>query len=104
MRRVAVVLSLLFAVTGAAHAADNPVGPVYDLDQVFSDPQSVHLELAQPTPHPRVGSLRTTGFPVRLSETPAGVRIGPPLLGEHTAEVLAELGYTAEDIARLSPD
>jgi crotonobetainyl-CoA:carnitine CoA-transferase CaiB-like acyl-CoA transferase len=71
--------------------AEVPAGPVFDLAQVFSDPQSQHLRLAEPTPHPTVPDLRTTGFPYRLSQTPAAVRRPPPLLGEHTDEVLRQL-------------
>jgi len=77
--------------------AEVPVGPVYDLAQVFADPQSQHLEMAVPTPHPKVPDWRTTGFPYRLSETPAEVRMPAPLLGQHTDEVLREIGYTATD-------
>ncbi|MBV9600881.1 MAG: CoA transferase [Chloroflexi bacterium] len=86
-------------------AAEVPVGPVYDLAQVFADPQSQHLGMAVPTPHPKVPDLRTTGFPYRMSETNPEVRCPPPLLGEHTAEVLGELGYTGAEVERLTrPD
>jgi len=86
-------------------AAEVPVGPVYDLAQVFADPQSQHLDMTLSTPHPKVPELRTTGFPYRMSETPLEIRCPPPLLGEHTAEVLCELGYTDAEVERLTrPD
>jgi len=78
--------------------AEFPVGPVYNLEQVFADPQSQHLEMAIPTPHPKAPDWRTTGFPYRLSETPAEVRMPSPLLGEHTEQILREIGYSDEQI------
>ena len=76
-------------------------GPVYEFDEVFTDPQIKHLELIAEVEQPGYGKARMLGFPVRASATPAAIRRPAPLLGEHTAEVLAEIGITPPDIERL---
>jgi len=76
-------------------------GPVYEFDEVFADPQIKHLGLVTEVEQPGYGKARMLGFPVRASATPAAIRRPAPLLGEHTAEVLAELGISAEEIDRL---
>jgi crotonobetainyl-CoA:carnitine CoA-transferase CaiB-like acyl-CoA transferase len=77
-------------------------GPVYEFDEVFEDPQVKHLGLVTELEQPGYGRYRILGFPFRASATPATVRRPAPLLGQHTREVLEELGTSAEDIDRLA--
>lgn len=81
-------------------AARLPAGPVYSLQEVLSDPQVQARELLQYVEYPGSPTaipLATT--PVRLSATPGEVRSRAPLLGEHTVEVLSELGFSKEEVA-----
>ena len=76
-------------------AAEVPSGPINDLAAVFSDPQVLARRMVETVEHPTIGPVRVTGVPFKLAATPASVRTSPPLLGEHTDEVLAWLGYDA---------
>jgi formyl-CoA transferase len=87
----------------ACDAAQVPCGPINRLDQVFSDPQVVHRGMRIDLPHPLSGTVPQVVNPIKLSETPLEYRSAPPLLGQHTAQVLAErLGYDPARIAGLA--
>jgi crotonobetainyl-CoA:carnitine CoA-transferase CaiB-like acyl-CoA transferase len=80
-----------------------PCGPVYTIDETFGDPQVVHLEMARPMDHKRLGELQVVGQAINMTRTPepARMRIPTPDLGEHNDEILRELGYNQADISDL---
>lgn len=82
--------------------AEVPCAPVQTIDQVFNAPQVRHREMLVEVAHPTAGAVRMAGIPVKFSVTPASVRLPPPLLGEHTDEVLASwLGMKTAEIDEL---
>ena len=79
-----------------------PCGPVQTLDEVFVDPQVLARDMIWTVPHPTAGEVRLVGSPLKLSETPVACRSHPPLLGEHTEEVLTSLlGYSGDEVRVL---
>ena len=77
-------------------------GPIYEFDEVFADAQVQHLGLVTEMEQPGYGRIRMLGFPVRGSEIDARVRRPAPALGEHTAEILGELGIERREIDALA--
>jgi len=86
----------------ALTAADVPCAPVQTIDQVFAAPQVLHRNMLVEVEHPTAGTLKLAGIPVKFSATPASVRLPPPLLGQHSADVLSSwLGMSIEEIEQL---
>jgi len=78
-----------------------PCGPINTLDKVLIDSQVIARNLIVEMNHKKAGKVNTIAFPVKLSKTPANIRLAPALLGEHTAEILNKLGYKDEEIVQL---
>jgi len=88
------------ALTGAGV----PCGLLQTYDQVFNDPHLAARGFFPDAPHSRLGPIKQIGSPMRLSDTPPLMARAGPLLGEHSAQVLSELGYSQEEISRLATD
>jgi crotonobetainyl-CoA:carnitine CoA-transferase CaiB-like acyl-CoA transferase len=82
-------------------AAGIPCGPVNDIADVFADPQVRARGMVGHVEHPHAGMVPLVASPLKLSATPVDLRHAPPLLGQHTDEVLREAGYDDEEIAAL---
>ncbi|HEX2172866.1 MAG TPA: CoA transferase, partial [Dehalococcoidia bacterium] len=76
-------------------------GPVQTFDQVFRDPQVVHNEMVATVDHPVAGPMRVLGIPIKLHDTPGQIVSPPPVLGQHTDQILMDLGYSADTITDL---
>jgi crotonobetainyl-CoA:carnitine CoA-transferase CaiB-like acyl-CoA transferase len=83
------------------NAAGVPSGPIYTIDQVYADPQVVHLRMAQAVKTKAKSPMRMARQPMSLSRTPSRFAAPPPALGEHTDAVLKEFGFSAKEISAL---
>ena len=85
----------------AMNEAGVPCGPIYSVDQSCADAQVQHLDFVVPVEHPQIGEINIARHATNLARTPHRMRNATPEHGEHTDSILADLGYSAGQIADL---
>jgi crotonobetainyl-CoA:carnitine CoA-transferase CaiB-like acyl-CoA transferase len=78
-----------------------PAGPIYDYEQALDNEHANFRHVSMEIDHPVEGKVKSIGFPVKMSGTPQQVRLPPPLLGQHNAELLAELGVSQSEVEAM---
>jgi len=78
-----------------------PCGPIYKLNDVFSDPHVLSRGMVSEIEHPKAGKIKLTGVPIKFKNSPGKIRLHPPLLGENNFEILEEIGYKKEEIEKF---
>lgn len=78
-----------------------PAGPILNVEEILNHPQIKARDMVKELPHTKGMNVKVTGIPVKLSDTPGSINTAPPSLGQHTDEVLGDLGYSKEDIQKL---
>jgi crotonobetainyl-CoA:carnitine CoA-transferase CaiB-like acyl-CoA transferase len=79
-----------------------PAGPVYSMEEIFTDPQVLHRQMLVKLQHPKAGPINQIGIPMKFSQTKPEIKTPPPLLGEHTDEILRTLlAYDSKRISEL---
>ena len=78
-----------------------PNGPIHTIEETFNHPQAEHYNLRQEVEHATLGNIGQIGFPYVINNAPCEIRLPPPTLGQHTAEILAEVGYSPEQISHF---
>ena len=86
---------------GRFEKAGLPAGPICNIREVLEDRQTEAREMLVDVPHKTLGSMKAIGAPVKFSRTPGAVSRGAPVLGEHTREILVEIGFSADEIDQL---
>ena len=85
-------------------AADIPAGPINTIAEALNDQQTRARGLIVQLEHPTLGTAKSLANPIRFSSTPVTYRLPPPLLGEHTAEILQSLGYSAAEVKAMAAE